>query len=202
MNKKLSIITNILIVILEIIGLIVTYKTNNRIAIEYYTEDSNILMLISSTLFLVYIFLNKKVPRFIELFKYMTTICVTITFLVVLFILSPMYGFNYIHMFFYNELLFHHLLCPILSFITLVYFDDIGIINKKDTLIGLSLTLIYAVILVILNIFNVVIGPYPFLMIYNQSMYVSIIWFILIFSLVYLISYMIRRLYNKRRSEI
>ena len=44
-KKKLSIIFNSLIVLFEIIGIIVVIKTNNRLAIEYYTEDSNILAL-------------------------------------------------------------------------------------------------------------------------------------------------------------
>ena len=47
-KKKLSIIFNSLIVLFEIIGIIVVIKTNNRLAIEYYTEDSNILALFSS----------------------------------------------------------------------------------------------------------------------------------------------------------
>ena len=69
-KKKVSLLLNILIVILEIIGLIINYKTMNRISIEYYTIDSNILALCSSLIFIIYLLTNKKIPRWLSLFKY------------------------------------------------------------------------------------------------------------------------------------
>ena len=196
-KKNISIIINTLIVILEIVGLICTYSFNHRIGIEYYTEDSNILGLISSLLLVIFLVNNKKIPKWLKLFKYSTTICLTVTFIVVIFILAPMYNFNYVYLLFHNELLYHHLLCPILSIITFIYFDDLGMLDKKDSLLGLSLTLIYAVVLIILNIAKFIEGPYPFLYVYKQSIVVSIIWFIIIIGLSYFIAYILRKLYQK-----
>jgi hypothetical protein len=193
MNKKrISILLNILIVFLEIIGFVITYVINKKISIEFYTEDSNILALITSSIFVIYMLNKKEIPRWLKLLKYATTICLSVTFIVVIFILAPMYNFNYPYLLFYNSLLYQHLLCPILSIITFTYFDNLGDFNIKDNFTSLSLTLLYAIILIILNILKLVIGPYPFLMVYEQSILISIIWFIIIFTLAYLIGYMLR----------
>ena len=103
-----------------------------------------------------------------------------------------MYNFNYSYMLFYQELILHHLICPILSIITFIFFDNIKI-EKNNIKYGISFTLIYAFIIIILNILKIVIGPYPFLMVYNQPIYMSIIWFILIVGLSYLISIILIR---------
>ena len=63
-KRKVAIILNVLIIIFEIIGFIITYNNNHRIAIEYYTEDSNILALITSIIFLIYLLFNKKIPKY------------------------------------------------------------------------------------------------------------------------------------------
>ena len=191
-KKKISILLNILIVFLEIIGFVITYVINKKISIEFYTEDSNILALITSSIFVIYMLNKKEIPRWLKLLKYATTICLSVTFIVVIFILAPMYNFNYPYLLFHNSLLYQHLLCPILSIITFIYFDNLGDFNIKDNFTSLSLTLLYAIILIILNILKLVIGPYPFLMVYEQSIIISIIWFIIIFTLAYLIGYMLR----------
>ena len=198
MKKKVSLLLNLLIVILEIIGFIISTNVNKRIAIEYYTEDSNILALASSLLFVIFLLSKNKIPRWLQLFKYMTTICLTVTFLVVLFILGPMLEFNYGWLFLSNGLLFQHLLCPILSIIVFIYFDDICF-KKRDSIRGLYLTIIYATIIIILNILKIIKGPYPFLYIYEQPIYMSIIWAILIPGFAFIISVVLKNLYVKIR---
>ncbi len=92
MKKRESIILNLLIIILEIIGLVLSFKEIGKSAIMYYTQLSNIFLLIASILYLV--FLDEK-RRFVSIIKYSATVSVIITFLVVLFILGPTYDFNY-----------------------------------------------------------------------------------------------------------
>ena len=197
MKKRISILINCLIIVLEIVGFIYTYSFNHRIAIEYYTEDSNIFALFVTLLFLIFILFNKTIPSWLKIFKYSMTICLSVTFFVVIFILAPMYKFNYGYLLFHNELLYHHLLCPVLSIITFIFFDDLGKITLKDCFKGLITTFIYAFILITLNILNIIEGPYPFLMVYKQSIVASIIWFILIIGFAYFIAYMLKKLYTK-----
>ena len=198
-KKKVSLILNVLIVILEIIGFIVTYKINSKISYVYYTEDSNILALFTCLIFVCFLLTNKKIPKWLSIMKYISTICLSITFLVVLFILTPMYGFDFKFMFFSDALIFQHLLCPILSIITFVMFDDLGSFDKKDSFLGIGLTLLYTFILVILNLLDVVYGPYPFLKVKNQTILMSFIWFIVIIGFSYFISIALRKIYLKVR---
>ena len=136
-------------------------------------------------------------PKWLKIFKYATTICLTVTFLVVLFVLAPMYGFNYNYLLLKDGLLYQHLICPILCLISFFFFDDMDKLSLKDNLKGLSFTFIYGIVLVILNILEVVKGPYPFLMVKEQSIFASFIWFIVIDGLAFLISWGIRMLKNK-----
>lgn len=200
MNKKsISIILNLLIVILEIIALFMTINYHHRYPIEYYTEDSNLLLLISSFLFLISSLLNKKIPTYLKMLKYLSTIGVTLTFLVVIFVLAPMYNFDYYSLLIKDSLIFVHLMCPLLGMITFIHFDQLGSFTLKDNVYGITLTSIYAFIVIVLNVFNILEGPYPFLMVHNQSLLVSIIWFIVIILLTYLIGYVLRQRYMKGR---
>jgi len=186
-NKK-SLIFNLLIILFEIIGFILTIKNNGKISFEYYTEDSNILALGSSLLFCYYLIRKKDIPRNVQLFKYMTTICMTVTFLVVLFILIPMYKFDFNFFLFKGSLLYHHLICPLLTIISFLFLDKLDDFKRKDTIIALSFTIIYAIILITLNILGIVDGPYPFLMVRKQSIKMSLIWCIIFTSFDYIIA--------------
>ena len=208
MNKKevsliCSIIINVVIVILEIIALIIHYGSiGNGIAIQYYTIDSNVLALVSSLLFVIYLFFDKKIPKWLKIFKYITTVSLTITLFVVLLILLPMSNFNYSGLLFSNVMLCHHLLCPILGIITFIFFDDIGDFTTKDSILSLGLTYIYSAITITLNLTGDLIGPYPFLMILDNSILESIFYFVIIYGLSYLISFTLRTLrYKIKKGE-
>lgn len=196
MNKKvLSIVFNSLIVVLEIVGVLVTFSMNKRIGFEFYTEDSNILMLITSLLFLIFTLKNKKIPSQLKMLKYISTICLTVTFLVVVFLLAPMYNFSYRYLLFHGGLLYQHFLCPLLSIITFIFFDNLESYSRKDNFKGLSFTIVYAVVLIILNLLGIVDGPYPFLRVNSQSALMSVIWFIVIMGAAYLIALAIRKIH-------
>ena len=198
---KISIILNILIIIFELIGIIKSFNYNKFEMFYYYTECSNILALFSSSLYLVDLLLNKNNIKLVSAFKYLSTLALMITFLVVLFILVPLAGFsNLIFYFTGGAMLYHHLLCPVIAFISLLYFDKIEV-NVKFTKYILYFTLLYAFVLIILNIFKIVDGPYPFLRVYNQSIVISIMWFILIIGMTYILSILFNKLLTRKRKN-
>ncbi len=200
MNKrKITLLLNILIIIFESIGFIIIITNKGRIGIEYYTEDSNIIAFLTSIVFVIYLLLNKKIPYYLKMLKYISTICLTVTLLVVIFILAPMYNFNYVFFLFKNDLLYHHLLCPILCIISFTLFEDIDNYTIKDNIIATSTTLLYGIILIILNLIKVVEGPYPFLKVYIQPIYITIIWIISILIITYIIALVLRIITNKKR---
>ena len=197
-NKRYSLILNILIIIFEIIGFLFTYVNNHSILIQFYTEDSNILALVTSCLFVYFLLSNKKLPKWLNTLKYISTTCVTITFLVVIFILAPMYNFNYLSLLFDGTMLYHHTICPLLCIITFLFFDKLNNYEKKDILYAFSFTIIYAVVLIALNLFEVVKGPYPFLMVKEQTIIESFIWIIVILGFAYMIAKCLFVLKSKR----
>ena len=194
-RKNISLFLSILIIIFEIVGFIVTLRTNHRISYEFYTEDSNILALISSCIYIFFLLKGNNIPRLVQLLKYISTICLTVTFLVVILILAPMFSFNYGYLLFKGPLLYQHLLCPVICIVSFVLFDNMSVFKRIDSIKGISITILYAVVLIILNIVDLVNGPYPFLMVKNQSIFISIIWFIVIIGLTYIIAFVLRKLH-------
>ena len=175
-KRNVSIALSLIIIILEIIALSVCYNSFG-INLAYYTIDSNIFLLISTILYLITI---NNVPKIVQLLKYSSTLSVFITFLVVVFVLYPMYDFNFQFMFLDGPNLYMHVLCPLLAVISFIFFDSNEIENSlKNNLRSLYFTIIYAIILISLNILNVVSGPYPFLKVNQQSPLMSLFWIVL-----------------------
>ena len=108
---------------------------------KFYTADSNVLIGIISLVFIVYLLKLKS----IYILKMVGTICITITFIVTLCFLAPMYGF---YAMFNNCNLFFHLIIPLLSIITYVFFEKHD--NKyKYAVYGIIPMFIYGIFYII-----------------------------------------------------
>lgn len=180
-KKKLDLIINIIIIIVELLAFGKNLLVDHNIAIEYYTNDSNILALISSILFIIFYNKNKE---FVKDIRFIATSCLTVTLLVVIFILSPMYEFNYKLLMFTDNFFILHTLAPILSIISYVALED----RSNKNYLCLAFTTLYAIIMIVLNVLNIVDGPYPFLKVNTQDILVSLLWGIIIIGGSYLIS--------------
>lgn len=205
-RKVISLVCNIIIVIMEIIALILSIIKSGLGIFKMYTQDSNLLLLITCALFSTYQILNFKkgidIPKIVSTLKYISTCMVTITLLIVLLVLIPMAGFNTIgYMLFDGSMLFHHTLCPILAIISFVFFDEMEI-SKKETLYAFLPTLGYGFVMVILNLVRVVEGPYGFLYVYQNPVYVTIIWGIVLLGFAYLISLFFKFIKNKCNNKL
>lgn len=205
MNRKklFSLISNLLIAGMELGALILCFIFEWLNTFKYYTTISNVFAGISCFLLALYQIINyktgKEIPYFIIIFKYISACMLSVTFLVVLFVLIPASGDinEMIRLLFSPKLLFHHTLCPVLCIISFVFFENEYKIGKKFIFYSLIPTLLYAIIFIFLNAFNIVSGPYFFLKVNNQPIYMSIIWFIVIMSGAYGISTLLWFL-NKR----
>ena len=194
-NKNIVLILNIILIILGMIGFIISLK--NVEYFIYYTQDSNIFSLIVSIFYVYYLLKKKEIPKWLNILKYIAVTSLMVTFLVVVFILIPMDNFNYQFFFFTGSNLYYHLLCPIIAFISFVFFEDYEIKSFKETLLATSFTGIYAFLFIILNILKIVDGPYPFLQVYKNGVYMSLIWFLLIVGGSFLLSKIIGRIKRK-----
>ena len=192
-KKKIALILNIIIVLLELLGFGYTLSTEHHIALEYYTNDSNLITLIGSLLFIIF---YKRKKEFVKDIRFLSTILLTVTFLVVIFILCPMYNFNYKLLMFTNTFFIYHTLCPIICFISYIFFEE----GSKKKYLGLAFTILYSIILISLNFMNIVDGPYPFLQVTKQSPIMVITWGTIIIGGSYLIGLLIYKL-NKQNGK-
>lgn len=211
---------NVILIIFGIMGFIRTLIGMGNPAIEYYTQLSNYFALISATIYTFYLLKIRKerekskvkenenkektiidttIPKWVSILKYSSTLSLLVTFLVVLFILLPIYGLKiFVWLFFLGSNLFYHTLCPILTFISFMFFEKHNIKGLRDNFRAIYFTIIYAAIFITLNILKVVEGPYPFLMVYKQPVYMSIIWFIVIVGGAFGLSMLIMKIKNKQ----
>ena len=199
MRKKIGLFLNLLIIALEIVGLFLSIDFLKDKMFLYYTQDSNLLLLIATLLYVLNY--NKKENKVIGLLKYGATLSVLVTFLVVIFILGPTTNLTYNWLLFDGANLYYHTVCPILAFITFVFFDKISVKGYKDNLWGLLFTIIYSIVLVTLNLLRIVDGPYPFLHPLDNPIYISIMWFVVIVGGAFVLAMLLEMAKNKIQTE-
>ena len=79
--------------------------------------------------------------------------------------------FGLYNLLFKGSMLYHHTLCPILAILSFAFVEKYDNLNAVK---GLYFTLIYAAVMIALNVLKIVEGPYPFLLIYKQPVLHSV----------------------------
>lgn len=204
MNEKnikiTKLILNIIIVILEIIGFVLIFNQLKFGFFIYYTQCSNLLLLITSCM-LIYglikelkgekLKIDSKLIKVFEILRYTACLSVFVTILVVLTVLGPIYPEGYYGILIKGSMLYHHLLCPVLAIVSFILFEKYKF-DSIDVIRSLYFTVLYSIVLLTLNIAKVVDGPYPFLKVYNQPVITSVLYFVGIIGGALLLSYLFR----------
>lgn len=184
-NNKLALGSNILLIVLASLGLYFSIVDKN--AFLYYSDNAGMFALSASILYVI-IVLAKKEPNFLCLaLRYVSTACLVLT-LVGTFYVATTTGENYLDSFIKGSHLFNNLLCPIVSFVSFTLFEGDRRLNKKKTIwYALIPTAIYGIIMLVCNLTNTFAGPYPFMMINDNPVYVTVIVFVVTLVLNYII---------------
>lgn len=184
-NNKLALGSNILLIVLASLGLYFSIIDKN--AFLYYSDNAGMFALSSSIIYVIVI-LTKKEPNFLSLaLRYVSTTCLVLT-LVGTFYVATTTGENYLDSFIKGSHLFNNLLCPIVSFVSFTLFEGDRRLNKKKTIwYALIPTVIYGIIMIVCNVTNTFTGPYSFMMINDNPVYVTVIVFIVTIILNYVI---------------
>ena len=158
---KISFILNILIFLLVLFG-IITMLTNFKFmpgvdllsvkgleCLKFFTVDSNILVgLISLILcyFEYQVIKNKRneIPSYLYIFKLVGTVSVMLTFLVTAFYLAPSIPNGY-YALYRNAYLFFHLIVPLLSLISFIFFEKTNKIKFKYLFLSLAPIILYGI---------------------------------------------------------
>lgn len=194
---------NLLLFLFAVWGTVYSFLHGGFAMLRFYTVLSNIIGLVAAgTLAAVQLFAllaGKRVPYFARMLKYIATVCLTLTFLVVVCILAPAGGAaGFRHMFLDGAFLFQHLLCPVLCFVSFCFLEGKPALGRKAVSAALVPTVLYAAVIYPLNIFRVIAGPYPFLLVYARPVWQTLLYAVLIFAGNYLLAAVIRRLGNRK----
>lgn len=184
-NNKLALGSNILLIVLAGLGLYFSIVDKN--AFLYYSDNAGMFALSSSIIYVIVV-LTKKEPNFLSLaLRYVSTACLVLT-LVGTFYVATTTGENYLDSFIKGSHLFNNLLCPIVSFVSFTMFEGDRRLNKKKTIwYALIPSVIYGIIMLVCNVSNTFTGPYSFMMINDNPVYVTVIVFIVTIILNYVI---------------
>lgn len=105
--------------------------TNPLLSFRFFTEDSNLLLGISSLVYLVSFlicrFKDKPLPQGVKYLRLVATTATTTTFMVVLLLLNPYCWAKYqapLAMYTFPNMFFTHLLCPILTVLSFVLYEE------------------------------------------------------------------------------
>ena len=187
---------DIAVIVGELAGLVLASFENGWGQFVYYTQNSNYFLLAATLAHLYFLLKKKPVPKTVNRLKYIATCTTTVTFVVAVAVLLPMYKRPYIT-FLNGANLFQHTLCPILGVAALPLMDPV---EKRDSILALIPTGLYALVMVPLNYFRVFDGPYPFLRVHNQPWYMSVLWLLAIFLVAFGIAVILRKVCGKAKA--
>ena len=194
-NAKVSLILNILIVISGSIGLVLSLNLGAYM-FAYFTILSNTLAVIASILYVINLLVKKnqsEIPYYVMVLRLMSSVCLLVTILTVFTILAATTADNYLNGLIYllktDGMFFHHLLCPVLSIVSFIFFEGDRRLNKKKTIyLGMLPFILYAIVTITLNITRTLDGPYTFLQVYERPVYASIITGVIMFVATYFLT--------------
>lgn len=157
-----SIICNLVIVVFTMVASFILFsgikitlgtelvlETGRLGMFQFFTVDSNIFMGIVALLFMIkeMEFLKgkiKEIPKSYYLLKLIATTSVVLTFVIVFIYLGPIFEGGTISML-RNSNIFLHLLMPLLSMITFMFFEKTDVINIKNTFVSIIPMSIYGI---------------------------------------------------------
>lgn len=178
-RDKCILLLHTVLVVLELFAAVHMISNEGLSVLRYYTVDSNMLQLLVSAGYLACFIGKKEVPAALTVMHLVASVCLTVTFLIAAFVLMPQSTFAY---YFLDDVApINHFIGPLLSVTTLMLSDKK--IPRPAVIAPAAATVIYGIILLILNAARVVTGPYFFLEIYSTPIATIIMWFAIIIIL-------------------
>ncbi|MCH3943309.1 MAG: hypothetical protein WAY93_09825 [Atopobiaceae bacterium] len=204
-----ALVLNSLVLVLEVVSTPMVVSSMGLGMFQFYTEDSNYLMLAASLvlacLYARRLVDGRAVPRWAMLLKYLATTCLVVTFVVVVAVLAPIMSASgqngYQLMLASGSMPYRHLLCPAIAFVSFVFLDDGPSLRVGDAWLALVPTLAYACVAVAGNVARLMVGPYPFLRVYEQPVWASVLWCLLVVGGAYLLARGLLALRSRNRRE-
>ena len=178
---KIAVVFNLAIVVFEIVALVLSLKRRGWQVLLFFTQISNYFSLVSSIIFVTKAAAslktnNSKPKTWVHVLRFVSTCLLMVTFLMVIFVLIPFMPQNAIFWLFGNSNLFQHTICPILSVVSFLTFENTESLSKKSLFFAILPTVLYGAVMLTLNLLKLVTGPYPFFYVYEFAWFVSVPW--------------------------
>lgn len=214
-KEKVALILNLVIVGLVIIGSIMCFAEIYIVEtkpiehgfklFKFFTVQSNVFAGITALVYLIYLFRKKKtgkgIPAFVQILRYVATIDLVITFLVVALFLGFIVDEGYFSLY-VNANFFYHFAVPVLNLVSFLFFETKPKFKFSYTFVGLIHLILYSIfylIVVLTHIENGAVDLYYDWYAFGQF---GIIWAfvsaIVVFGLGYLTAFVLYKLVNKR----
>jgi hypothetical protein len=123
-RTKTALAFNLAIIACEIAAIIIVFFKLGCYPLVYYTEDSNLFALVACAVMagfqVRYLKSGKEIPHSVQMFKYMAAAVLSVTFIVVLAVLSPMRGDGingWLYMLFNKDFTFLSVFCILIPFL-------------------------------------------------------------------------------------
>ena len=205
LQKALSILANLAIVWMELKAIPLSWSGVHAQMFLFYTELSNLFAMgvcfVVALCQLGALLAGREMPAWARTLKYTVTCCLMLTFLTVVFVLAPMYGpdGHYV-MLLTSSMLYNHFLNPVAAFLSFVLLERAPALPRRAVGCAMIPTLIYGGIMLAANVAKVYKGPYPFFYVYEQPLWASGMWMVVILGGAVLIAWAVWKLGGGRRA--
>ena len=205
LQKTLSILANLAVVWMELKAIPLSWSGVHEQMFLFYTELSNLfamgVCLAVALCQLRALLAGGEMPAWARTLKYMVTCCLMLTFLTVVFVLAPMYGpdGHYV-MLLTSSMLYNHFLNPVAAFLSFVLLERAPALPRRAVGCAMIPTLVYGGIMLAANVAKVYKGPYPFFYVYEQPLWASGMWMVVILGGAVLIAWAVWKLGGGRRT--
>ncbi|MBQ7467149.1 MAG: hypothetical protein IJS74_03660 [Clostridia bacterium] len=217
MNKKqkITLTLNIIIFIFAVVGSVfcfgeiyISYTKpieHGFKLLKFFTVQSNVLAGITSLLYIIYLLRERKtqskIPMWVHVLRYIATIDLIITFMVVALFLGFIVEEGYFSMY-TNANFFFHFAIPVLNLISFICYEENPKFQFKHTFIGTAHLLLYSVFyltVVMLNFHDgAVVIFYDWYAFAQKGLPLAFICGAIVIGFGYLTSYALYKITNKR----
>ena len=192
--STIAIVLNVILVILEIVDLAKSFPERRWMTFAFYTSISNMMTFLSSLVLLIACLTGTMFDAsghaagLPVILRYLATCMMLMTFITTAFVLVPLGG-NAKKLLF-TEGLLHHLVCPILCFVSYVFFEPHA--RAGAWLVPVIVTFCYGMLMFWLNYKRKVDGPYPFFRVHRQGKGGTIMWMCILTAIILVMSLIVR----------
>ena len=204
-RRVLSIVLNLAVVLMEPVAIRMSWEAVGNQTFTFYTENSNVFSAVICLLVVLAqlrgLVTGRPLPRWVKILKFIAACCLTMTFLTVVLVLAPYYPEQGGVVFLLTEssMLYHHLLNPLCVFVSFVFLERDPKLPARCIPLALVPTVLYGSVALWANIRRLIVGPYPFLMVYEQTPAQSVLWCAVILTMNLFCAWLVWRLGGNRR---